>query len=37
MKKHNENGTPLRNLKICLMKEHEGAEHEGTLREHENR
>jgi hypothetical protein len=30
-------GTPLRNMRIGLMKEHEGAEHEGTLREHENR
>jgi hypothetical protein len=37
MKKHNENGTPLRNMRIHLLKEHEGAEHEGTLTEHENR
>jgi hypothetical protein len=37
MKKHNENGTPIRNMRIRLMNEHEGAEYEGTLREHENR
>jgi hypothetical protein len=37
MEKHNENGTPLRNMRIGLMKEHEGAAHQGTLRGHENR